>query len=298
MLGGDEYPSTAIGINLPNADWIRAEYGSKSVTIGNLTDAYNRVAQGNGFYQEFVINDATNRLIAKYGSLCDNLHTDLHECLGHGSGQLLPGVPPDSLKAYSSSIEEARADLFALYYLADQKLVELGLVPNDEAYKSQYYSYIMNGAITQLVRIKPEYQIEEAHMRNRALIARWCLAHGHGIVELVKHNNKSFISIQNYPALRKLFAKLLAEIQRIKSEGDYNSARLLVEKYSVVVDKDLHFEVLNRYAKLNIAPYKGFINPYMKPVLNKSQEIIDVKLDYTESFTHQMLRYSEEYGVL
>ena len=298
MLGGDEYPSTAIGINLPNADWIRAEYGSKSVTIGNLTDAYNRVAQGNGFYQEFVINDATNRLIAKYGSLCDNLHTDLHECLGHGSGQLLPGVSPDSLKAYSSTIEEARADLFALYYLADQKLVKLGLVPNDEAYKSQYYSYIMNGAITQLVRIKPEYQIEEAHMRNRALIARWCLAHGHGIVELVKHNNKSFINIQNYPALRKLFAQLLAEIQRIKSEGDYNSARMLVEKYSVAVDKDLHFEVLNRYAKLNIAPYKGFINPYMKPVLNKSQEIIDVKLDYTESFTHQMLRYSEEYGVL
>ena len=298
MLGGDEYPSTAIGINLPNADWIRAQYGSKSVTIGNLTDAYNRVAQGNGFYQEFVINDATNRLIAKYGSLCDNLHTDLHECLGHGSGQLLPGVSPDSLKAYSSTIEEARADLFALYYLADQKLVELGLVPNDEAYKSQYYSYIMNGAITQLVRIKPKYQIEEAHMRNRALIARWCLAHGHGIVELVKHNNKSFINIQNYPALRKLFAQLLAEIQRIKSEGDYNSARMLVEKYSVAVDKDLHFEVLNRYAKLNIAPYKGFINPYMKPVLNKSQEIIDVKLDYTESFTHQMLRYSEEYGVL
>ena len=298
MLGGDEYPSTAIGINLPNADWIRVQYGSKSVTIGNLTDAYNRVAQGNGFYQEFVINDATNRLIAKYGSLCDNLHTDLHECLGHGSGQLLPGVSPDSLKAYSSTIEEARADLFALYYLADQKLVELGLVPNDEAYKSQYYSYIMNGAITQLVRIKPEYQIEEAHMRNRALIARWCLAHGHGIVELVKHNNKSFINIQNYPALRKLFAQLLAEIQRIKSEGDYNSARMLVEKYSVAVDKDLHFEVLNRYAKLNIAPYKGFINPYMKPVLNKSQEIIDVKLDYTESFTHQMLRYSEEYGVL
>lgn len=298
MLGGDEYPSTAIGINLPNADWIRVQYGSKSVTIGNLTDAYNRVAQGNGFYQEFVINDATNRLIAKYGSLCDNLHTDLHECLGHGSGQLLPGVSPDSLKAYSSTIEEARADLFALYYLADQKLVELGLVPNDEAYKSQYYSYIMNGAITQLVRIKPEYQIEEAHMRNRALIARWCLAHGHGIVELVKHNNKSFINIQNYPALRKLFAQLLAEIQRIKSEGDYNSARMLVEKYSVAVDKDLHFEVLNRYTKLNIAPYKGFINPYMKPVLNKSQEIIDVKLDYTESFTHQMLRYSEEYGVL
>ena len=298
MLGGDEYPSTAIGINLPNADWIRAQYGSKSVTIGNLTDAYNRVAQGNGFYQEFVINDATNRLIATYGSLCDNLHTDLHECLGHGSGQLLPGVSPDSLKAYSSTIEEARADLFALYYLADQKLVKLGLVPNDEAYKSQYYSYIMNGAITQLVRIKPEYQIEEAHMRNRALIARWCLAHGHGIVELVKHNNKSFVNIQNYPALRKLFAQLLAEIQRIKSEGDYNSARILVEKYSVAVDKDLHFEVLNRYAKLNIAPYKGFINPYMKPVLNKSQEIIDVKLDYTESFTHQMLRYSEEYGVL
>ena len=298
MLGGDEYPSTAIGINLPNADWIRAEYGSKSVTIGNLTDAYNRIAQGNGFYQEFVIDEATNLLIDEYGSLCDNLHTDLHECLGHGSGQLLRGVSPDSLKTYSSTIEEARADLFALYYLADQKLVGLGLVPNNEAHKSQYYSYIMNGAITQLVRIKPGHQIEEAHMRNRALIARWCLTHGHGIVELVEHNNKSFINILNYPALRNLFAQLLAEIQRIKSEGDYDSARGLVEKYGVAVDKDLHHEVLTRYAKLNIAPYKGFINPWMKPVHNKSQEIIDIKLDYTESYTHQMLRYSDEYGIL
>ena len=298
MLGGDEYPSTAIGINLPNADWIRAQYGSKSVTIGNLTDAYNKAARGNGLYQEFVIDGETVRLIEKYGDVCDNLHTDLHECLGHGSGQLLPGVSPDALKAYSSTNEEARADLFGLYYLADPKLVELGLVPDGEAYKSQYYSYMMNGLITQLVRIKPGQQIEEAHMRNRALIARWCLAHGHGIVEMVRQNEKSFVKIFDYPALRGLFAQLLAEVQRIKSEGDYDAARQLVENYGVKVDGNLHREVLDRYAKLHIAPYKGFINPRLKPVFNRQHEIEDIEADYTESYTHQMLRYSDEYGIL
>ena len=298
MLGGDEYPSTAIGINLPNADWIRAQYGSKSVTIGNLTDAYNKAARGNGLYQEFVIDGETVRLIEKYGDVCDNLHTDLHECLGHGSGQLLPGVSPDALKAYSSTNEEARADLFGLYYLADPKLVELGLVPDGEAYKSQYYSYMMNGLITQLVRIKPGQQIEEAHMRNRALIARWCLAHGHGIVEMVRQNEKSFVKILDYPALRGLFAQLLAEVQRIKSEGDYDAARQLVENYGVKVDGNLHREVLDRYAKLHIAPYKGFINPRLKPVFNRQHEIEDIEADYTESYTHQMLRYSDEYGIL
>ena len=298
MLGGDEYPSTAIGINLPNADWIRAQYGSKSVTIGNLTDAYNKAAHGNGLYQEFVIDDATIQLIEKYGDLCDDLHTDLHECLGHGSGQLLPGVSPDALKAYSSTNEEARADLFALYYLADPKLVELGLVPDSEAYKSQYYSYMMNGLMTQLVRVKPGHQIEEAHMRNRALIARWCLAHGEGVVEIVENNNKRYVKILDYVALRKLFAELLAEIQRIKSEGDYDAARQFVENYGVKVDKHLHDEILERYAKLHIAPYKGFINPWMKPVFNSKNEIVDIELDYTETFTHQMLRYSVEYGIL
>ena len=298
MLGGDEYPSTAIGINLPNADWIRAQYGSKSVTIGNLTDAYNKAARGNGLCQEFVIDDATIQLIEKYGDVCDDLHTDLHECLGHGSGQLLSGISPDALKAYSSTNEEARADLFALYYLADPKLVELGLVPDKEAYKSQYYSYMMNGLMTQLVRVKPGHQIEEAHMRNRALIARWCLAHGRGIVEIVEKNGKRYVKILDYDALRGLFAELLAEIQRIKSEGDYNAAQQLVESYGVKVDKPLHDEILERYAELHIAPYKGFINPWMKPIFNAQHEIQDIELDYTESFTHQMLRYSTEYGIL
>ncbi|MDD3387442.1 MAG: dihydrofolate reductase, partial [Prevotella sp.] len=298
MLGGDEYPASAIGINLPNADWIRAEYGSKSVTIANLTEAYNKAAKGNGFDEEFVIDDETRRLIDQYGDLCDDLHTDLHECLGHGSGQLLPGVDPDALKAYGSTIEEARADLFGLYYLADPKLQELGLVPNDEAYKSQYYHYMMNGLMTQIVRIKPGQQIEEAHMRNRAIIAQWCLENGGNAVELVQREGKTYVKINDYPTLRQLFAQLLAEIQRIKSTGDYEAARQLVERYGVKINPDLHAEVLDRYAKLNIAPYKGFINPVMKVVKNNSEEITDIKLDYTESFTHQMLRYSAEYGTL
>lgn len=298
MLGGEEYPSTAIGINLPNADWIRAKYGSKSVTIGNLTDAYNKAARGNGFNEEFVIDDDTRRIINEYGDLCDDLHTDLHECLGHGSGQLLPGVSPDALKAYGSTIEEARADLFGLYYLADPKLVELGLVPDDEAYKSQYYHYMMNGLLTQLVRIKEGNDIEEAHMRNRAIIARWCLEHADGSVELTTINGKTYVYIKDYQKLRMLFGKLLAEIQRIKSEGDYNAARDLVETYGVKIDPALHKEILDRYQNLNIAPYKGFINPWMKPVFDEKDNIIDVKLDYTETYTHQMLRYSKEYGLL
>lgn len=298
MLGGEEYPSTAIGINLPNADWIRAKYGSKSVTIGNLTDAYNKAARGNGFNEEFVIDDDTIRIINKYGDLCDDLHTDLHECLGHGSGQLLPGVSPDALKAYGSTIEEARADLFGLYYLADPKLVELGLVPDTEAYKSQYYHYMMNGLLTQLVRIKKGNDIEEAHMRNRAIIARWCLEHADGSVELTTINGKTYVRIKDYQKLRMLFGKLLSEIQRIKSEGDYDAARDMVETYGVKIDAALHEEILERYQKLNIAPYKGFINPWMRPEFDDKGNIIDVKLDYTETYTHQMLRYSKECGLL
>ena len=297
MLGGDEYPSTAIGINLPNADWIRAEHGSKSVTIGNLTEAYNKAARGNGFREEFVIDAETIALIDKYGDVCDDLHTDLHECLGHGSGQLLPGVDPDALKNYGNTIEEARADLFGLYYIADDKLVELGLTPDKEAYKSQYYTYMMNGLMTQLTRIKPGHQIEEAHMRNRALIARWCLEHGDAI-ELVKRDGKTFVSITDYEALRHLIARLLAEIQRIKSEGDFEAARQLVEKYAVKVDAHLHEEVLSRYAKLDLAPYKGFLNPVMTPVTDERGEITDVTLDYTEGYADQMLRYSRDYSLL
>lgn len=292
MLGGDEYPSTAIGINLPNADWIRAEYGSKSVTIGNLTDAYNKAAHGNGFMEEFVIDEETRSLIDRYGDRCDDLHTDLHECLGHGSGQLLPGVSPDALKAYASTNEEARADLFGLYYIADPKLIDLGLVPDAEAYKSQYYTYIMNGLMTQLVRIKPAHQIEEAHMRNRALIAHWCHKNGENTIELVKQNGKTYVRINDYQQLRELFAQLLAEVQRIKSEGDYEAARRLVEDYGVKVDPELHAEVLERYQKLDIAPYKGFINPWMKPVTDADGHITDIALDYTETYEHQMLRYS------
>lgn len=298
MLGGDMYPASAIGINLPNADWIRARYGSKSITIGNLTEAYKKAAHGNGFNEEFVIDDATRGLIEKYGDLCDDLHTDLHECVGHGSGQLLPGVAPDALRSYAATNEEARADLFGLYYLADAKLLELGLVPNAGAYKSQYYNYMMNGLITQLVRIKPGHRIEEAHMRNRALIARWCLENGNGVVELVKRNGKTYVRINDYEALRKLFARLLAEVQRIKSEGDFEAARQLVERYAVKVDAGLHREVLARYERLDIAPYKGFINPRMKPVVDASGEITDISLDYTESYDHQMLRYSREFGFL
>lgn len=297
MLGGEEYPSTAIGINLPNADWIRAQYGSKSITISNITDAYNKAAHGSGFKEEFVIDDATLALIEKYGDACDNLHTDLHECLGHGSGQLLPGVDPDALKAYGNTIEEARADLFGLYYMADPKLVELGLLPDGEAYKAQYYTYMMNGLMTQLIRISPGNQIEEAHMRNRALIARWCAAQS-DVVKLIKRDGKTYLQISDYNELRKLYEKLLAEVQRIKSEGDYEAARQLVEGYAVKVDPMLHAEVLERYAKLNLAPYKGFINPQMIPVTDADGEITDVLLNYSESYAHQMLRYSSEYATL
>ena len=297
MLGGDEYPSTAIGINLPNADWIRAQYGSKRITISNITDAYNKAAHGNGFKEEFVIDAETLQLIDKYGDVCDDLHTDLHECLGHGSGQLLPGVDPDALKAYGNTIEEARADLFGLYYIADPKLVELGLTPDLEAYKSQYYTYMMNGLMTQLIRITPGNQIEEAHMRNRALIAHWCFEQGDAI-RMVKREGKTYVEITDYEALRTLIARLLAEVQRIKSEGDFEAARQLVERYAVKVDPELHAEVLERYEKLNLAPYKGFINPVLLPVYDGNGNIADVRVDYGESYAHQMLRYSSEYGTL
>lgn len=298
MLGGDEYPSTAIGINLPNADWIRAEYGSKSVTICNLTDAYKKAARVNGFDKDFVIDEPTRSIIDKYGNLCDDLHTELHECLGHGSGQLLPGVDPDALKAYSNTIEEARADLFGLYYIADQKLVDLGLVPDSEAYKSQYYTYMMNGLMTQLVRIKPGHQIEEAHMRNRALIARWALDNGDGAVELKKIDGKTYLIVNDYQKLRQAFAHLLAEVQRIKSEGDFLAARELIEAYGVKVDPELHNEILERYKTLNIAPYKGFLNPWLKIIYADNGEVKDVVADYTETYEQQMLRYSHEYGLL
>ena len=298
MLGGDEYPSTAIGINLPNADWIRAEHGSKSITISNITDAYNKASHGSGFKEEFVIDDLTLSFIERYGDTCDDLHTDLHECLGHGSGQLLPGTDPDALKAYGNTIEEARADLFGLYYIADHKLVELELLPDDEAYKAQYYSYVMNGLMTQLIRIEPGHQIEEAHMRNRALIAHWCYEQGNGVIKMERHEGRTFVRITDYQALRQLFARLLAEIQRIKSEGDFEAARQLVERYAVKVDADLHAEVLERYKKLNLAPYKGFLNPLMKPVMDENGDICDIQLDYSESYTQQMLRYGQEYGTL
>ena len=297
MLGGDEYPSTAIGINLPNADWIRAQHGSKSVTIGNLTDAYNKAAKGNGFLEEFAIDQPTVDMIRKYGDVCDDLHTDLHECLGHGSGQLLSGVNPDALKSYGSTIEEARADLFGLYYIADKKLVELNLTPDEEAYKSQYYTYIMNGLMSQLVRITPGNKIEEAHMRNRALIANWCLDNGNAI-SLVKRNGKTYVQINDYEALRGQFASLLAEVQRIKSEGDYEAGRALVETYGVNIDPELHAEVLERYKRLDIAPYKGFLNPRMLPVHNAKGEVVDISLDYSESYDEQMLRYSRQYATL
>ena len=298
MLGGDEYPSTAIGINLPNADWIRAQHGSKSVTISNITDAYNKAAKGNGFKEEFVIDEDTLDIVSRYGDICDDLHTDLHECLGHGSGQLLPGVSPDALKAYGNTIEEARADLFGLYYMADDKLQELGLLPDKNAFRSQYYTYMMNGLMTQLTRIERGKDIEEAHMRNRAFIAHWTLEHGKGAVELVKRNGKTYVQINNYEQLRHLFGELLAEVQRIKSEGDFNAARNLVENYAVKVDERLHAEVLERFTKLDIAPYKGFINPVYKPILNGEDEIIDVEVDYSEAYDTQMLRYSSEFGFL
>lgn len=317
MLGGEEYPASAIGINLPNANWIRQEYGSKSVTIGNLTEAYNKAAQGNGFRDEFVIDEDTISLMNLYEDITDDLHTDLHECLGHGSGQFLPGTDPDALKAYGSTIEEARADLFGLYYVADHKLVELGLTPNDEAYKAQYYGYLMNGLLTQTIRIKEGDKIEEAHMRNRALIAWWVMEHAEGAVELVKMDmnyasaedalkdsegniitTKTYVKINDYAKLRHLFGELLAEIQRIKSEGDFEAARLLVEKYAVNIDPELHREILARYKKLNLAPYKGFINPKMTLEMDEEGEITDVVLDYEESYVDQMLRYSDEYGTL
>lgn len=298
MLGGDEYPSTAIGINLPNADWIRARYGSKSITIGNLTHAYNQAAKGNGFLLEFVADEATRALIEKYGDVCDDLHTDLHECLGHGSGQLLAGVSADALGSYGSTIEEARADLFGLYYIADAKLVELGLVPDAEAYKSQYYTYMMNGLLTQLTRIQPGNEIEEAHMRNRALIARWTLEHYPSAVRLVKHEEKTFVEVSDYEQLREAFAKLLAEIQRIKSEGDFEAAKQLVERYAIHVEPKLHEELLARYKSLGIAPYKGFLNPKMEIVADSDGNATDVRLDYTEAYDEQMLRYSKEYGYL
>lgn len=298
MLGGDEYPSTAIGINLPNADWIRARYGSKSITIGNLTHAYNQAAKGNGFLLEFVADEATRALIEKYGDVCDDLHTDLHECLGHGSGQLLAGVSADALGSYGSTIEEARADLFGLYYIADAKLVELGLVPDAEAYKSQYYTYMMNGLLTQLTRIQPGNEIEEAHMRNRALIARWTLEHYPSAVRLVKHEEKTYVEVSDYEQLREAFAKLLAEIQRIKSEGDFEAAKQLVERYAIHVEPKLHEELLARYKSLGIAPYKGFLNPKMEIVADSDGNATDVRLDYTEAYDEQMLRYSKEYGYL
>ncbi|WP_278855050.1 dipeptidyl-peptidase 3 family protein [Leyella stercorea] len=298
MLGGDEYPSTAIGINLPNADWIRAQYGSKSITIGNLTHAYNQAAKGNGFLQEFVADEATRAMIEKYGDVCDDLHTDLHECLGHGSGQLLAGVSADALGSYGSTIEEARADLFGLYYIADAKLVKLGLVPDAEAYKSQYYTYMMNGLLTQLTRIQPGNEIEEAHMRNRALIARWTLEHYPSAVRLVKHDEKTYVEVSDYEMLREAFAKLLAEIQRIKSEGDFEAAKQLVEHYAIHVEPKLHEELLVRYKSLGIAPYKGFLNPKMEIVSDSKGNATDVRLDYTEAYDEQMLRYSNEYGFL
>lgn len=300
MLGGDEYPSTAIGINLPNADWIRARYGSKSVTISNLIGAYNEAAHGNGFKEEFIEDKSTVGFIDKCGDRCDDLHTDLHECLGHGSGRLLDGVSPDALKTYGSTIEEARADLFGLYYIADKKLIELGLLDNEEAYKASYYTYIMNGLMTQLVRIAPGNRIEEAHMRNRALIAHWVYEHGRkdNVVEMYNHGGKTFIRINDYGMLRELFARLLAEVQRIKSEGDYDAARRLVETYGVNVDKTLHEEVLQRYSRLNLAPYKGFINPVLKLEKDNAGNITDITADYTEGYAEQMLRYSTDYAAL
>ena len=300
MLAGDSYPATPIGINLPNANWIRAAHGSKSVTIENITQAYDAASHGNGFNQEFVIDAPTSKLMDDYLFITDNLHTDLHECLGHGSGKLLDGVDPDALKEHGSTLEEARADLFALYYLADPKLVELGLVPNSDAYKAEYYHYMLNGLLTQLMRIEPGKDIEEAHMRNRALIARWALEHGKdaNVVELVKKDGKTYVQINDYKALRNLFGQLLAEIQRVRSEGDYEAGRKLVLDYAVAVDPALHKEILERYSHLDIAPYKGFVNPVYTPVRNDKGEIIDVTVDYTEDYPTQMLRYGRDYSPL
>lgn len=300
MLGGDLYPSSAIGINLPNSNWIRSRHGSKSVTIGNLTDAYNKAAKGNGFREEFVYSQTERDLLEKYADITSELHTDLHECVGHGSGRLIPGVDPDALKAYGSTIEEARADLFGLYYLADKKLVELGLTPDEEAYKAEYYAYMMNGLLTQMVRIEPGRDLEEAHMRNRQLIARWALEYGKSmnVVELVQKEGKTYVKVNDYLQLRGLFGMLLSKIQRIKSEGNYEAARALVEKYGVKLDASLHEEVLARYRVLHLAPYKGFVNPVYRPEYDAEGRIVDVKVDYTEGYTEQMLRYGRDYSNL
>lgn len=300
ILGGDLYPATAIGINLPNSNWIRSRHGSKSVTIGNITDAYHKAAHGSGFNAEFVYSEAEKELLDKYGDLTGNLHTDLHECLGHGSGKLLPGVDPDALKAYGATVEEARADLFGLYYVADPKLIELGLVPDADAYKAEYYTFLMNGLMTQLVRIAPGNSVEEAHMRNRQLIARWVFEKGaaNHVVELVQKEGKTYVVINDYQELRRLFGELLAEVQRIKSTGDFPAARLLVETYAVKVDPNLHAEVLERYKKLNLAPYKGFVNPRYEAVKDENENIVDVKVSYEEGYAEQMLRYSRDYSPL
>ena len=298
ILGGDLYPSSAIGINLPNSDWIRAEYGSKSVTIANLTHAYDLAAKGSGMRQEFVLDEETRQLLNDYGDICDDLHTDLHECLGHGSGRLLPGVDADALRSYGSTIEEARADLFGLYYIADQKLVELGLTPNAEAYKSQYYSYLLNGLLTQMVRIEEGDQIEEAHMRNRALISRWTLEHYPEALQIVEIEGKHYVKVNDYKMLRKAFGELLAEVQRIKSEGDYEAARQLVEQYGIKIDAELHHEIRERYNRLNLAPYKGFINPTYELVKDDTGNITDIHVKYEESYSEQMLRYSKQYNTL
>ncbi len=300
ILGGDCYPSTPIGINLPNSNWIRAAHGSKSVTLENITDAYNKASQGSGFDEEFAYSDVEVELMKKYLTLADNLHTDLHECLGHASGQLMPGVHDDALKEHGSTLEEARADLFALYYLADPKLIELGIISDPDTYKAEYYKYIMNGLMTQLTRIEPGKDIEESHMRNRHLICQWAYEQGKedNVIEYVKRDGKTYLKVNDYEKLRGLFGKLLAEIQRIKSEGDYAAGRDLVEKYAVKFDPELHKEVLERYAKLNIAPYKGFVNPVYTPVVDENGNITDVKIDYTEDYIDQMLRYSRDYSSL
>ena len=300
MLGGDCYPSTPIGINLPNADWIRRDHGSKSVTIENIMEAYDKASQGSGFSDEFVWSDEERNRIKTYGFLTDMLHTDLHECLGHGSGQLLPGTDPDALKAYASTLEEARADLFGLYYLADPKMQELGLVPDGEAFKAEYYKYMMNGLLTQLVRIEEGKEVEEAHMRNRQLIARWVFEQGatDKVVELKKREGKTFVVINDYQQLRALFGKLLAEVQRIKSEGDYEAGRSLVENYGVKIDPVLHHEIRERYVRLHLSPYKGFVNPVMRGVKDDSGHVTDITLDYTEGYAEQMLRYSRDYSYL
>ena len=300
IIAGDLYPATAIGINLPNSNWIRSAHGSKSVTIGNFTDAYNKAAHGNGFSEEFVYSDVERGYLKQYGDLTGDLHTDLHECLGHGSGQLLPGVDPDALKAYGSTIEEARADLFGLYYLPDAKLVELGLTPDADAYKAEYYDFMMNGLMTQLVRIELGNNIEEAHMRNRQLIAKWAFEKGaeEKVVELVKKDGKTYVKVNDYAKLRELFGQLLGEIQRIKSEGDFEAARNMVETYAVKVDPELHKEILARYEKLHLAPYKGFVNPVYTPEFDEQGNITDVKISYTEGYAEQMLRYSKDYATL